>query len=153
MRAICSLRRGALSNESGTSIVEATIILPAVLTLIAGIIQYGFLFSNYLSLKNASLVAARRAVLFSVRGDGTQLDVSSAEVLSAARGALSPSMEQNSLSVSSFQQDYGVTVNGVPFGEATRVELQYIMPLFFPFIVPQSNNDGTYSLRAASVMR
>jgi hypothetical protein len=50
-------------DESGQSIVEFALILPLLLLLIMGIIEFSFIFSNYLTLSNASREATRSIAL------------------------------------------------------------------------------------------
>lgn len=61
--------RGVLKNEKGQSMVEFALILPVLLLIVIGIIEFGFMFSDYLSLTNAS----RETVRFvSLGGSNTQ---------------------------------------------------------------------------------
>ena len=53
-------------RERGASLVEAAFVTPVFLALIFGIIEFGFLFRNYLTVNNAALAGARAA---SVAGD------------------------------------------------------------------------------------
>ncbi|MDH8677312.1 TadE/TadG family type IV pilus assembly protein [Fusibacter bizertensis] len=48
-----------LKNENGQSMVEFALIVPLLLLIIVGIIEFGFMFSGYLTLTNASREAVR----------------------------------------------------------------------------------------------
>ena len=50
-------------EEKGQSMVEFALILPVLILIIIGIIEFGFLFSGYLALTNASREAVRTVSL------------------------------------------------------------------------------------------
>lgn len=50
-------------NRKGQSMVETALILPIVILLLTGIIDFGLLFNNYLVITNASREAARNAAV------------------------------------------------------------------------------------------
>lgn len=52
-----------LGNKSGQAIVETALILPLILLILMGIIDFGFLFNNYLVIDNASREGARSAAV------------------------------------------------------------------------------------------
>ena len=47
-----------ITNEKGQSMVEFALIVPVLLLIIIGIIEFGFLFSGYLTLSNVSRESA-----------------------------------------------------------------------------------------------
>lgn len=49
-------------NNKGQSLVETALMLPVILILLTGIIDFGLLFNNYLIVSNASREGARAAV-------------------------------------------------------------------------------------------
>lgn len=51
------------TNEKGQSMVEFALIVPVLLLIIIGIIEFGFLFSGYLTLSNASREVSRSVSL------------------------------------------------------------------------------------------
>ncbi|NCO65393.1 MAG: pilus assembly protein TadG [Candidatus Aquicultor secundus] len=53
----------SLHNENGASAVEFAIVLPLLLTLILGIMQFGLIFFNYISITHAAREGARWAAL------------------------------------------------------------------------------------------
>ena len=76
------------SDEKGQSMVEFAMIVPILLLIVVGIIEFGFMFSGFLTLTNASREAARaislgatdanaiqRAKDSSMQLDGTQMVV------------------------------------------------------------------------------
>ena len=52
-----------LKEDKGQSMVEFAMILPVLLLIIIGIIEFGFMFSGYLALSNASREAVRTVSL------------------------------------------------------------------------------------------
>jgi Flp pilus assembly protein TadG len=57
------LKQKFLGNQKGQSMVETALILPIVVLLLTGIIDFGLLFNNYLVITNASREAARNAAV------------------------------------------------------------------------------------------
>lgn len=55
--------RERLGNQRGQSIVETALILPIIILILTGIIDFGLLFNNYLVITNASREAARNAAV------------------------------------------------------------------------------------------
>lgn len=54
---------GKFKDEEGASAVEFAIVLPVLLLLILGIIQFGLIFFNYISITHATREGARWAAL------------------------------------------------------------------------------------------
>ena len=52
-------------KEKGQALVEFALVLPLLIGLVCGIIDYGWLFYNYLSLQNACREGARKACVIS----------------------------------------------------------------------------------------
>lgn len=52
-----------LDNQKGQSMVETALILPIIILILTGIIDFGLLFNNYLVITNASREAARQAAV------------------------------------------------------------------------------------------
>jgi Flp pilus assembly protein TadG len=58
-----------LFNKKGQSLVETAITLPIIILLLAGIIDFGLIFNNYLVIANASREGARKAAVGMTDGD------------------------------------------------------------------------------------
>lgn len=56
-------RRHFLRSEHGAELIEMAIVLPLLLLLIMGMIDFGFLFQRYVVLTNAAMEGARVATL------------------------------------------------------------------------------------------
>lgn len=61
--------RSRLRNEAGQSIVEFAFVLPILLALVLGIVQFGIAFNNYLTITDATRVGARKAAVSRFLGD------------------------------------------------------------------------------------
>lgn len=67
-------------SESGSALLEAAIVMPVFFLMVAGTIQFGHIYTSLITLRSASAVAARVAIL------GTNQTAN--QVCDAARGAL-----------------------------------------------------------------
>jgi Flp pilus assembly protein TadG len=56
-------RRAHMRNEKGQTMVEFTLVLPVLLVVLFGIIQFGITFSNYVALTDAVRAGARTAAI------------------------------------------------------------------------------------------
>jgi hypothetical protein len=72
----------ASTSEIGSALLEAAIVMPVFFLMVAGTIQFGHIYTSLITLRSASAVAARVAVL------GT--NKTAEEVCDAAGGALGP---------------------------------------------------------------
>ena len=57
------------SNEKGQAMVEFAIVLPILLMLVLGIIQFGITFNHYLTLTDAVRAGARQAAVSRTASD------------------------------------------------------------------------------------
>lgn len=65
-------RLSRIRNEQGQSVVEFAIVLPILLIIIGGIIDFGWVYSNQLSLNNCAREGARYAVVHATEQDAGQ---------------------------------------------------------------------------------
>ena len=65
------MKRFHMDGEKGQSLVETALVLPILLLILTGIIDFGFLFNNYLIVSNASREGARSAVVGKTNSDIT----------------------------------------------------------------------------------
>ena len=56
-------RRWCEKKNKGQSMVETALVLPVILLILLGIVDFGFLFNNYLVIDNASREGARSAAV------------------------------------------------------------------------------------------
>jgi Flp pilus assembly protein TadG len=72
-----------LRQEDGQGMVEFAMVLPILMAVMLGIVQFGIIFNNYETLTDASRVAARRAATSRFIGDN------GASAVTAAKNAAS----------------------------------------------------------------
>jgi Flp pilus assembly protein TadG len=124
----------------GSTMVEFALTLPLLALMLFGIIQYGFIFAAYMTLRNASAVGARYATL------GTSPKPTKQQITDVTIGAITPMLKTN-----------GATVNvGTPTvggQSATSVQINYNLQLIIPFVVPGKTSGDSLALSATSVMR
>ena len=117
-----------LRRRSGSQLVEFALVVPILLFVIFGICQYGFLFWGYITIRNASAVGARQAII--------SLNNSNA-VVGSAKGCVEPLLDSNLVNV---VMDTSLTIDGRP---ATSVKVSYPFKIIIPFVVPPFTRGGT----------
>src|SRR6478752_8302194 len=58
-----------VSDERGQAMVEFALVLPILMALLLGIIQFGIVFNNYITLTDATRAGARKAAVSRFVGD------------------------------------------------------------------------------------
>ena len=71
----------SLRNQNGQSLVEFAIILPIILLLVMGILQFGMMLNSYLAIQNAAREGARAGVVGSTDTEIRNLIISTSPVL------------------------------------------------------------------------
>jgi Flp pilus assembly protein TadG len=74
-----------LKNEKGQSLVEFALILPLVLLLLMGIVEFGVMINTYLKIENASREAARSGIVGSTDAEINTLVTSISPGLDSSR--------------------------------------------------------------------
>jgi Flp pilus assembly protein TadG len=101
-------KRISLRNQQGQSMTEFALVLPILVFLLFGVIQFGIVFNNYITVTDAVRAGARKGSV------GRHLQNPSAAVVQSVRDA-STGLKQSDLNVtvaSSWQQGEQVTVTG-----------------------------------------
>jgi Flp pilus assembly protein TadG len=124
-----------LKSNNGQAMVEMVLILPLILLLIVGIAEFGFMFSNYLTLNNVSREAARYA---SLGGTDSAAQTRAIEV----SGNLNPSL----LSIT-----FTPAENSRDRGDSVEAKATYTHNLMTPFL--STLLDEGIQLEAKTVMR
>ena len=135
-----------LSRSNGSALVEFALTLPLLAIVLFGIIQYGFIFGAYITIRNASSVAARYAIL------GKVPPPTDVEIKAVARASLSPMLSSN-ISASGVIVDTNITIAGVS-GKMTKVTINYDLPIVIKFVVlgTQVKNGKTIKTISASTV-
>lgn len=127
-----------LNSERGSALVEAAIVFPVLVLLIAGTIQFGYAYGILIDLKSASAVAARTAIL------GTQQSTS--QVCTAARNAIRGAIDATRVICETTPQTLPTSAN-----TAITITLTYPAPLL---MAQSSFSSGTtWNLRAQTTMQ
>jgi len=129
-------------RQAGSSLVEFSLVALPLFVLLFGIIQFGFIFAAYMTVRNATVVTARWATL----GPTNQHSV--AEIQDFARLQVKPMLNPNNVSDVIVSQT-NVTVNVTN----TSVEIQYNLRLIIPWAAHGTNAPGSYLIKATSIMR
>jgi Flp pilus assembly protein TadG len=107
-------------QHSGQALVEFALCLPFLAVLLFGIIQYGFIFNAYMTLRHATHVAARTV---SLPGNTNTAE-------SVVSQAISPMLQPSNLGAVTTTP---TSIGGVP---AFTVGASYNLPLIIKFVVP-----------------
>jgi len=78
-----------LRNEEGQGVVEFAFVLPILLAVVLGIVQFGIAFNNYVTLTDATRVGARKAAVSRFLADNGA-SARSATIAAAANLNLTP---------------------------------------------------------------
>jgi len=135
-------QRAPDNGESGSALVEFSLVLVPLFVLLCGICQYGFIYAANMTIRNATMTAARYATL-SVTNIPT-----AGQVKAFAEQAVAPMLDTN---LATATVDNDVTVGGV--GGATSVQIQYDLPLVIPWVVPGRTAGDSLTLTATTIMR
>ena len=129
-------------QEKGSVFIELAIVLPILILIIAGIIQFGFLLNAKIAVNSASYEAARIATL----SDNPEKDVVNV-VLAYASSTMPGWNFDERLSLK-------LDISGTKPGDIVNVEITYLIPVFFSKIAPFSTfEDGYAKVVGSSVMR
>jgi Flp pilus assembly protein TadG len=137
-------------GEHGSELIELAIALPILLLVIAGIMDFGFLFERYEVVTNAAREGARMAVLTGYSCDNTL----TSDVGSRVQTYLSTSGLTDTPTV-----NCGTSTQTLPSGLTVQVATVTVTyPSSFLFIGPIAalvggSSPGTVTLQAVSVMR
>jgi Flp pilus assembly protein TadG len=108
-------RRLRRSSRTGTTIVEAAFVLPLLLLVVLGIIEYGWLFFNVQQITNAARQGARIAILPDVTT--AQAEAIIAEILERV------GLDRYSPTVEVVPEPGGIAPEGYPTRDAVRVRI------------------------------
>jgi Flp pilus assembly protein TadG len=129
-----------LKNNKGQSLVEVAILLPLLLLIIFGIIEFGRIFSAYAIVNNVSRDWARKAAIYSY--DDTYVEAEALEELDTSFG----------IDTASVQATAYIDAEG---DNAIEVKIIYEVPLIAPIIstIIDDDADGDFTITAVCSMR
>lgn len=135
MKCVAGMRQ---QGEQGSTMTEAALVMPVMFLIIAGIIQYGYVFGALITLRNASAVAARAAVLSN--------NPSMTSVCDAAENSISPMLDPNQLTCAT-----NPTTLPVSSSTPVTVTLTYPIPIIISY--PGLQSGPTWSLTVQTTMQ
>ena len=148
-------------QRAGTATVEFALVVPLLLVLLLGIVEFGLLFENFIIAKNAVREAARAGAL----GAGTsEIEDRVVEVAAGLNeDNITITQERGSYSEGSWtwqalgdQAGTEGTVNDAPTGSHVRISLSYPHPLLAASLVSGLEDEpgsGTITITADAVFR
>jgi Flp pilus assembly protein TadG len=80
----------ALKNQKGQALVEFAVVLPVILLLVLGIVQFGMLLNTYLSLTNAAREGARAGVVGGTNYEITETIIKTSPSLNPGKMTIIP---------------------------------------------------------------
>jgi Flp pilus assembly protein TadG len=123
-------------NSKGQSLVEIAIVLPILILIVMGIIEFGLLFNNYIIIANASREGARKAAL-----GGTD-----SEIIQVIENMTT------TLELSNMNIYISPSFNSRRHGTQAKVEVAYRASLITP-VIGKFFPGGEARLTATSIMR
>lgn len=147
-------QRGVVGEERGQVIIEMVIVLPLLLLLVFGIVEFALGWRTYHLVTNSSREGARRAVVGAATADVEQVVRDR-----LAAGGLDPALATITISCQEDPADNGVCSGTDEVGQSDQVLVEY--PFTFFLIGPIVNiicsgcgdEFGTITLAAQTVMR
>jgi uncharacterized protein (UPF0333 family) len=134
--------RKSFKYQDGNVLIEFALIMPILLMIIAGIIQFGFILNAKVAVNSASYEAARVATL----SDYPENDAINS-VLSYASSSL-PGWDLNK------QLSIEINKTGNVPGDKVKIDVFYDVPIFFSRILPVLEiRSGFYRVCGSSVMQ
>jgi Flp pilus assembly protein TadG len=103
------LKHNKMTNERGQTMTEFALVLPILVVLMLGIVQFGLAFNNYVTLTDAVRAGARKAAVS--RNASDPAGTCRAAVLAAAPNLDQTDLESNLSCVSSWAPGSDVTVH------------------------------------------
>jgi Flp pilus assembly protein TadG len=105
-----SRRRNIIRNERGQTMVEFALVVPILCVVLFGILQFGALYNDYVTLTDASRVGARKAAVS--RHEPNPEGAAEAAARNSAKG-LDPAKLSVNVSATAWEHGASVTVETV----------------------------------------
>ncbi|MDS0525888.1 pilus assembly protein [Clostridium sp. SHJSY1] len=125
----------SLKNQNGQALVEFAIILPILLILVMGILQFGMMLNSYLAIENATREGARAGIV-----GKSDFEIKNMII------AMSPSLDPQNIVIT-----INPTENSRKSGDTLVVKITYNYELTVPIISSLFNNvivlNGQTSMR------
>jgi Flp pilus assembly protein TadG len=116
-------------RQAGQSMVEFALVFPLLALMLFAIIQYGFIFSAYMTLRHAANVTARTITLAAGNTNNAT---------AIAQQAVVPMLDSSKLGAVVVNT---VSVSQPGANDAMSVRLTYNLPLIIQFVVPGASGN------------
>lgn len=126
--------------KNGNVLLELALVMPILLLLLAGIVQFGFIFNAKIAVNSASYEGARAATL---------ADDPLSEALNSIENYASSTLPGWNFNE---RLKGNINIQGTNPGDMVSVEVIYSIPVFFAKILPFYDSD-TIDISGISVMR
>ncbi|HEX2947182.1 MAG TPA: TadE/TadG family type IV pilus assembly protein [Clostridia bacterium] len=123
-------------TQKGQSLVETALMLPVILLLLLGIIDFGLLFNNYMVVSNASREGARTAAIGSTDAQ-----------ITAAAGNAAASLDPAKLTITITPDEATGRASGTPVTVTVKYQYSMITPVIAA-VIP-----GPFDLKTSTTMR
>ncbi len=137
------------ANRRGQSLVEFALMVPLLLLMLAGIIEFGRAWNWSQTVTEAARAGARKAAVLNANG------LSSGDITDSVDNVVSESLQNGAHIICS--TCVHKPIQGAGSGEAVtvQVEVPYSFVIFGPVmaLAQQSWNNNTITLRSAAIMR
>jgi Flp pilus assembly protein TadG len=134
----------AVWSEKGAELIEFAIVLPLLLLIVMGIVDFGFMFQRYVVLTNAAMEGARVAVLPGYTTPDVEARVQAYAVDGGIAGTVTPLVQPVAIPA---------PAGGTWPGVQVTVTHAYGFPYLGPIIAIFGGSGSTVTLTARSTMR
>lgn len=141
-----SLSHALHHGDEGASAVEFALVSLALVLILTGIIQFGWVFMEWLELTHAAREGARWAALRHDSGSVTVPDTTKFKVWDAAPG-LSPRLTDADIVITPADPDVG------DVGDPVTVTVSHDVPMFTLFMANLFGGGTTFRLSSTATMR
>ena len=143
MGLINEIRRRRARDERGIAMLETLIVLPLLLLLLFGLVEFGILFGRWLALNNAAREGARQAIVFRQNCAAAQVETDVVNAVQAYAQGLGLAIPASD-----------ITVNGQCTGGGAASTVGVTLPYTFGVLPGLAKGIGpTINLQSSSVMR
>jgi len=116
------MRKSFSKKEGGQAMVEFALILPLLILLLCGIIDFGWIYGNQIQLNNASRDTARFMAINYGTSTDTQADATANTTL------------RNRLGTGNYMNNTNLNVNSTKTGDTVSVTATYPLPFLTPLL-------------------
>jgi len=146
------LARKARSDDSGAAAVEFALVSLLLVTLLIGIIQFGYIFYQWVEITSAAREGARWAALWNEGGTVADPETTRGRVSLAAPG-VNPPLTDAQISIS-IDGASGETTSRLNTGRPVTVTVAHDVPLFAPLMQTVfGTTGGSFTLHSTATMR